>query len=211
MTPSPAPATSRAASSPAAPASACFISGRSATCRSSPALIVIFAPLETADYVVCSGLFDDTIETPETYRDMLAAMRARSLFMVCANPDIVVERGDDTGLLRRRARRRLRGARRRGALLRQAACADLSRPRWPRRRRRAAAPRCRSTRVLAIGDSVRTDLKGAAAFGIDCLFVTSGIHAEEYGGRDTPEIEALDGIFAAGGVTPKAVMRGLKW
>jgi ribonucleotide monophosphatase NagD (HAD superfamily) len=57
-------------------------------------LDVTFTPLDTADYVVCSGLFDDTIETPETYRDMLAAMRARSLFMVCANPDIMVERGD---------------------------------------------------------------------------------------------------------------------
>ena len=53
-----------------------------------------FAPLESADYVVCSGLFDDTTETPDSYRDMLAAMRTRSLFMVCANPDIVVERGD---------------------------------------------------------------------------------------------------------------------
>jgi ribonucleotide monophosphatase NagD (HAD superfamily) len=66
-------------------------------------------------------------------------------------------------------------------------------------------------RVLAIGDSVRTDLKGAAAFGIDSVFVTSGIHAEEYGGRHTPDIEALDGIFAAGGVTPIAVTRGLTW
>ena len=53
-----------------------------------------FAPPETADYVVCSGLFDDTIETPESYRELLTALRARSLFMVCANPDIVVERGD---------------------------------------------------------------------------------------------------------------------
>ena len=41
-------------------------------------------------------------------------------------------------------------------------------------------------RMLAIGDSVRTDLKGAAAFGIDCLFVTAGIHAEELGGREVP-------------------------
>src|SRR5271156_7098652 len=57
-------------------------------------LDVAFSPLEQADYVVCSGLFDDTIETPENYRAMLAAMRARNLFMVCANPDIVVERGD---------------------------------------------------------------------------------------------------------------------
>ena len=66
-------------------------------------------------------------------------------------------------------------------------------------------------RVLAVGDSVRTDLKGAAAIGIDSVFVTSGIHAEEYGGRHTPDSEALDGIFAAGGVTPIAVTRGLKW
>ena len=57
-------------------------------------LDVTFAKLETADYVVCSGLFDDTTETPESYRDMLTAMRERSLFMVCANPDVVVERGD---------------------------------------------------------------------------------------------------------------------
>ena len=44
--------------------------------------------------MVCSGLFDDTVETPENYRELLAAMRARALFMVCANPDVVVERGD---------------------------------------------------------------------------------------------------------------------
>ena len=88
-------------------------------------LDVTFAPLETADYVVCSGLFDDTVETPESYREMLAFMRARSLFMVCANPDVVVERGDTLVYLRRRAGRRLCRARRRGALLRQAARADL--------------------------------------------------------------------------------------
>jgi ribonucleotide monophosphatase NagD (HAD superfamily) len=57
-------------------------------------LNVIFAPIESADYVVCSGLFDDTTETPESYREMLALMRSRQLFMVCANPDVVVERGD---------------------------------------------------------------------------------------------------------------------
>ena len=54
------------------------------------------------------------------------------------------------------------------------------------------------SRVLAIGDSVRTDLKGAAAFGIDCLFVTAGIHAEELGGRDDPDLQLLAGIFADG-------------
>jgi HAD superfamily hydrolase (TIGR01459 family) len=57
-------------------------------------LDITFAPVETAEYVVCSGLFDDTVETPENYREMLALMRRRSLFMVCANPDVAVERGD---------------------------------------------------------------------------------------------------------------------
>ena len=46
-------------------------------------------------------------------------------------------------------------------------------------------------RVIAIGDSVRTDLKGANDLGVDCLFVTAGIHAEELGHRDDPDIAAL--------------------
>jgi ribonucleotide monophosphatase NagD (HAD superfamily) len=66
-------------------------------------------------------------------------------------------------------------------------------------------------RVLAIGDSVRTDLKGAVAFGIECLFVTAGIHAEELGGRDSPDPAALNAIFAAAGLYPNTVMRRLEW
>ena len=60
-------------------------------------------------------------------------------------------------------------------------------------------------RVLAIGDSVRTDLKGAASFGLDCMFVTSGIHAEEYGSREASDVAALNAMFAAGGVKPRGV------
>src|SRR5260370_21379703 len=52
------------------------------------------APMEDADYAVCSGLFDDTVETPQDYQGLVARMRARSLPMICANPDVVVERGD---------------------------------------------------------------------------------------------------------------------
>jgi HAD superfamily hydrolase (TIGR01459 family) len=173
-------------------------------------LDIAFAPLEAADYVVCSGLFDDTIETPENYRAMLAAMHARALFMVCANPDIVVERGDTlvycAGALAD-AYVGLGGE----ALY----CGKPHAPIYQAALAAAASARGGGTvppsRVLAIGDSVRTDLKGAAAFGIDCLFVTSGIHAEETGGRHTPDLDALNRIFAAAGVTPKAVMRGLQW
>jgi ribonucleotide monophosphatase NagD (HAD superfamily) len=74
---------------------------------------------------------------------------------------------------------------------------------------RGAAPAL--DRVLAIGDSVRTDLKGATDLGVDCLFVTAGIHAEELGHRDAPDTKALAAIFAEAGQMPKAVMRRLVW
>ena len=54
----------------------------------------VLAPLEQAEYIICTGLFDDEIESAEDYRDMLLQARARQLPMICANPDIVVERGD---------------------------------------------------------------------------------------------------------------------
>ena len=172
-------------------------------------LEVRFAPVETADYVVCSGLFDDTTETPESYRDMLALMHARSLFMVCANPDIVVERGDTlvycAGALAD-AYVALGGH----ALY----CGKPHAPIYDAALAKAAALRGAPLplkRVLAIGDLVRTDLKGAASFGVDSVFVISGIHAEELGGRDAPDPKALNATFAAAGVAPKAVTRGLAW
>ena len=173
-------------------------------------LNVNFTSLASADYVVCSGLFDDTTETPDSYRDMLAAMRARSLFMVCANPDIVVERGETLVYCA-------------GALADAYAaqggevlyCGKPHAPIYDAALATAAARRGGKMparhRVLAIGDSVRTDLAGAAAFGIDYVFVTSGIHAEQYGSREAPDMGALNAVFAAAGVAPKAVMRGLKW
>lgn len=173
-------------------------------------LDVRFAPPETADYVVCSGLFDDTIETPESYRDLLAKLEARSLSMVCANPDIVVERGDTlvycAGALADAY------AARGGKVL---YCGKPHAPIYELALATAAALRGGKTpypqRVLAIGDSVRTDLKGAAALGLDCMFVISGIHAEEYGSREAPDLAALNAMFAAADVMPRAVMRELIW
>src|ERR1700709_1605939 len=54
----------------------------------------VIGPLEQADYIVCTGPFDDETETPEDYREMMLQALARKLPFVCANPDIVVERGD---------------------------------------------------------------------------------------------------------------------
>jgi HAD superfamily hydrolase (TIGR01459 family) len=172
-------------------------------------LSAMFAPVESADYVVCSGLFDDSVETPETYREMLVFMRSRSLFMICANPDIVVERGDAlvycAGALAD-AYKELGGE--------VLYCGKPHAPIYQTALAQANMLRGQSvplSRVLAVGDSVRTDLKGAAAFGLDSMFVTSGIHAEEIGGLHAPDLAALNGIFAAAGVSPRAVTFGLAW
>jgi HAD superfamily hydrolase (TIGR01459 family) len=162
---------------------------------------------KTADYVVCSGLFDDTRETPEDYRELLVGLKARGLFMVCANPDVVVERGDQLVYCA-------------GALadLYQALGGDVlftGKP-YPALYLRAlakaeAARRAKVPldRVLAIGDSVRTDLKGAASLGVDFLFVTAGIHAGEVGGNS--DAATLETFFAQAEVMPKAVMHRLVW
>jgi HAD superfamily hydrolase (TIGR01459 family) len=172
-------------------------------------LAVDFAPPERADYVVCSGLDNDEVETPEDYRPRLQAMQARKLFMVCGNPDVVVERGDKLVYC-------------------AGAIADLyagmggevlyaGKPYRPiydmalAKAETAAGRKIASSRVLAVGDSVRTDLKGARTIGVDFLFVTSGIHAGELGGRERPDGEALAATFAAAGGMPKAVMRSLVW
>jgi HAD superfamily hydrolase (TIGR01459 family) len=160
--------------------------------------------------VVCSGLFDDTVETPENYREMLALMLRRSLFMVCANPDVVVERGDTlvycAGALAD-AYVALGGE----ALY----CGKPHAPIYEVALGQAAALRGGGTlplaRVLAIGDSVRTDLAGAASFGMDFLFVISGLHAGEVGSRETPDPTGLSAMFAAAGAVPKAVIPRLVW
>jgi HAD superfamily hydrolase (TIGR01459 family) len=170
---------------------------------------VRFVGLESADYAVCTGLTDDETETPEDYRAMLGALRARDLFMVCANPDVVVERGDKlvycAGAI----------ADLYGELGGQVLYAGKPhRPIYSQALANVAAVRGAEpelARVLAIGDSVRTDLKGAAAFGIDCLFVTGGIHAQELGARGDPDPEAIGKIFASANVVPKAVTRRLAW
>jgi HAD superfamily hydrolase (TIGR01459 family) len=172
-------------------------------------LNVRFAPVASADYVVCSGLYDDTTETPEDYRDLLGEVRRRNLFMVCANPDLVVERGHEL-------------------IYCAGAIADLyesmggevlytgkpHRPIYEQALKRAAVLRSAApplARTLAIGDSVRTDLLGASAFGVDCLFVTAGIHADELGGRESIDHGALVEIFGEAGVLPQAVTRRLVW
>jgi HAD superfamily hydrolase (TIGR01459 family) len=169
-------------------------------------LDAVFAPLDQADYIVCTGPFDDETESAEDYRQMMLQARGRNLTMVCANPDIVVERGD----------RLVYCAGAIAELYRELGGEVMfygkpHRPIYERAMALAAAKRGAPVapgRVLAIGDSIRTDLAGAQAFGIDCLFVTRGIHADTFEGIDLLESAAVKELF---GQPPLALTRELRW
>lgn len=169
-------------------------------------LDAVMAPLEQADYIICTGLFDDETESAEDYRAMMLQAREHKLPLICANPDIVVERGD----------RLIYCAGAIAELYRELGGEAIfygkpHRPIYERAMALAAERRGRPTsldRVLAIGDSVRTDLTGALGFGIDCLFLTRGIHSEEFEGIDQLDPASVKELF---GHPPRALMRELKW
>jgi HAD superfamily hydrolase (TIGR01459 family) len=166
----------------------------------------VLAPLEHADYIVCTGLFDDETESAEDYRAMMLQARERKLPLICANPDIVVERGD----------RLIYCAGAVAELYRELGGEVIfygkpHRPIYERAMELAGKRRnhaIKLDRVLAIGDSVRTDLTGAHGFGIDCLFVTRGIHAEEFAGIDQLDAASVKELF---GHPPRALTRELRW
>ena len=166
----------------------------------------VLSPLEQADYIVCTGPFDDETESAEDYRAMMLQALERKLTLICANPDIVVERGD----------RLVYCAGAIAELYRELGGEVIfygkpHRPIYERAMALAAEHRGHSvelSQVLGIGDSVRTDLAGAHGFGIDLLFVTRGIHSEEFEGIDQLDPASVKELF---GHPPKALMRELRW
>jgi HAD superfamily hydrolase (TIGR01459 family) len=160
--------------------------------------------VEQADAVVCTGLYDDERETPDDYAQTLAACAARRLPMICANPDLTVERG---GRIIYCAGAIAQAYERLGAAVTYA-----GKPYLPiydlafatlERMRPGSSDR---SRLLAIGDGVRTDLAGAAAAGVRSLFVASGVHVA--GRLDDAALEAL---FLPGAPRPVAAMTRLVW
>lgn len=141
-----------------------------------------------AGMIVCTGLVDDTTETPEDYHARLKELKGHGLAMICANPDIVVERGNELIWCA-------------GALARdyKAFGGDVTIPGKPHAPIYASAvgelglllgemPMRRE--ILAIGDGLPTDIRGAVEQDLDVLFITAGIHAADFGETEAPE-EAL--------------------
>jgi len=165
--------------------------------------------IEEAAYVVCTGLVDDRTETPDDYADRLDLIRERELFFVCGNPDKVVEVGDSliycAGAIGDRYQAMGGKVLYAGKPFEPAyeTCFGFA-------ERITGKPVDRS-RVLAIGDAMRTDVAGAARMGVDCLFLAEGIHAEQLLGPDGIRRDGLAALIAESGLHPRYVMPKLTW
>jgi len=164
------------------------------------------ADIAEAELIVNTGPWEDD-ETVADYEDRLAQGAARGLKMVCANPDLEVIRGG----------RRIICA---GALAARYEALGgevlyYGKPHPPIYRM------CLSQlgdppagRVLAIGDSLRTDIAGATAMGMDSVLVIGGIHGEEFtagaGGRAAIEARVADACAKAG-QAPVAAIAEFVW
>ncbi|TWF57326.1 TIGR01459 family HAD-type hydrolase [Neorhizobium alkalisoli] len=132
---------------------------------------------DEADCVVCTGFFDDEKEVPEDYTDMLKAWVKRDVPLICANPDLIVERGHKmipcAGAVaayyeQLGGKQRVAGKPHRPIYEEALAIAREERGDFDK------------ARVLAIGDGMPTDVRGALSQGLDLLYVSGGIHVAEY-------------------------------
>jgi HAD superfamily hydrolase (TIGR01459 family) len=164
--------------------------------------------LDEADYVLCTGLFDDARETPADYEGSLRAMKARGMTMICANPDLVVHRGAAliycAGALAKRYEEiggpTIYAGKPHAPIYAQALAQAAE----------ALGRRVDRARVLAIGDAMRTDIAGAAAEGFDALFITSGIHRDDLTRPGEAPGDAIEMFWANHGPRPSAWSSALR-
>ncbi|THF69228.1 MAG: TIGR01459 family HAD-type hydrolase [Sulfitobacter sp. SK025] len=143
--------------------------------------------LEDAEGIVCTGPFDPLAD-PAILRPQLLMAKQKGLKLLCANPDIVVDRGD--------IREWCAGAV--AALYTEMGGESLyfGKPHPPiydlaRRKLSALGAEVANSDILAIGDGIHTDVKGAIGEDIDSLFITGGLAAQETHTRTQPDPEAL--------------------
>ena len=159
---------------------------------------------EDAAFVCVTGPYDDETETPEDYRGRFEVAVERGLEMICANPDRVVQRGDQliycggalADLYEDMGGRVLMAGKPYAPIydlaLHEAGDVDPA-------------------RVLCIGDGVITDVKGAADHNLDCLFIARGIHGEAAMRDGRLDAAAVEALLAAEGVTARYAMSDLVW
>jgi HAD superfamily hydrolase (TIGR01459 family) len=162
--------------------------------------------LDDAAFLAVSGLNNDGAETPADYADLLRAARARDLDLVCANPDIVVRVGDRSvwcaGALARDYEKlggRVILAGKPHAPIYHLALRELE----------DAGRKPDRARILAIGDGIPTDVRGANAQNIDCLFIAGGMHGDALLADGAVDLAKVEPAFAAENVHARYAMAEL--
>ncbi|HEY4344230.1 MAG TPA: TIGR01459 family HAD-type hydrolase [Parvibaculum sp.] len=163
-----------------------------------------------AEFILVTGPFNDEVEGPEDYREQFTRLIPRGLTFVCANPDIVVERGS----------RHIYCA---GALARLyeelgGKVVYFGKPHLPiyevarMRLAELAGHEIPDARILAVGDGIATDMKGADAAGIDALFITGGIASADCGDHpENPDPARVAEVCTNAGIHPVAATARLVW
>jgi HAD superfamily hydrolase (TIGR01459 family) len=144
-------------------------------------------PIEQAEGIVCTGL-PTADGTPDDVRAPLLYAKQKGLKLLCANPDIIVDRGDK--------REWCAGAVAQAYTEMGGTSLYFGKPHAPiydlaRRRLSAIRPNIPDDRILAIGDGITTDIQGAIGEGIDSLFITGGLAAKETATATQPDPEKL--------------------
>lgn len=161
-------------------------------------------PLDEAEGIVCTGPFDEATDTPEDYRGQLMLARQQGLKLLCANPDIVVDLGDH----------RIYCAGAIAEFYQQLGGESLyfGKPHPPiyDLARRLLNLR-EGARILVIGDGIRTDIAGAVGEGLDSIFITGGLAAEELGADvENPDPALLADWLAVAQLDPTFAMGRLR-
>jgi HAD superfamily hydrolase (TIGR01459 family) len=159
---------------------------------------------EAADFILNTGPagWDDTIDD---YAPLLAAARARGLKMVCANPDLMVNHGAKLALC--------------GGALAVHYEEIGGQVRWHGKPYPSVYQSCfgllgiaDKSRILAVGDSLRTDIAGANGAGIDSLLIAGGgIHADEFAGANGLDLDGIEAAAAVAGVHPSLTAARFNW
>ena len=169
-------------------------------------LEIVRVPLREAEGIVCTGPFDPMADPAELRPDLLHA-KTQGLKLLCANPDIVVDRGD--------VREWCAGAV--AALYTEMGGESLyfGKPHPPiydlaYRRLAALGREVPREAMLAIGDGTRTDIAGAMGEGIDSLYISGGLARLETGTTRQPDPERLSAWLSAEKVSPQYAIGALR-
>ncbi|MBL0370580.1 TIGR01459 family HAD-type hydrolase [Rhizobium sp. KVB221] len=155
---------------------------------------------EQAEVIVCTGFVDDEVETPEDYREVLTRLASRNIPMICANPDLVVERGHRLvpcagaiAALYTELGGTSRIAGKPHKPIYVAALDEALSHRGP----------FDKNRVLAVGDGMPTDVLGAITEGLDLLYISAGIHGRDYMDGAKTDVAALEAFLDSHNARPR--------